>query len=373
MRLEKQSPYIPRLDHLRFLAAMIVLLYHTFHQFVPLDVHPANPLLVLIDEGHTGVGLFFVISGFIFGVLTFGRDVRYWQYVRNRILRIYPLLVFAVFLGAARMREQISPSSLLFDHLLPISSFGFSGPQLVHFPQLWSIAVEFQIYLLFPFFLRFAERYGVRYWIVFIGLLLTTRLLVWSATETVQVLAYGSVFGRLDQFLVGLMAGRLYRSRDSVLSNPLFLVLACVVALGAVWTFDRLGGYYGNGYPAKHPMWIVWPLVEALAWAFVTLAYVNSRFSPGRRIGKALAWLGLISYSIFVMHFLVLYAWKPWIGVSLLLNADPWLDALLKGVLIVLPSTVLVAAMTYYLVERPFLRYQGTYLVDAPKNTEGGV
>jgi len=368
MRPRHHSLYLPRLDHLRFLAAMIVLLYHAFHQFVPLDVHPGNPLLILIDEGHTGVGLFFVISGFIFGVLTFGRDVRYWQFVRNRVLRIYPLLVFAVFLGAARIREQIAPSALLFDHLLPIASFGFSGPQLADFPQLWSIAVEFQIYLLFPFLLRFGERYGVRYWLVFIGLLLTIRLLVWSATETVQVLAYGSVFGRLDQFLIGLMAGRLFRSRDGVLSNPWFLLLAVTVALGALWGFDRLGGYYGNGYPAKHPMWIGWPLIEGLAWAFVVLAYVNSRLSLGRWFGKALTWLGLISYSIFVMHFLVFYALKPWIATALVLNADPWLDALLKGVVIVLPSTILVAAMTYYLVERPFLRYQGTYLIDPPKN-----
>jgi len=368
MRSE-HKPYIPRVDHLRFVAALIVLLYHSFHHWVPLDIHPRNPLLTLIDEGHTGVGLFMVISGFIFGILTFGSDVRYGQYIRNRVLRIYPLLVFVVFLSAARPGDQAAPLTVFLNHLIPVSSFGFEGPQLVHFPQLWSIAVEFQIYLLFPFFLRFAERYGVRYLLAFIGLLLVVRLLVWASTGTVQMLAYGSVFGRLDQFLIGLMAGRLYRCRSDLLGNPAWLVLACAVELFTIWGFDRLGGFYGNGHPSKSPIWIGWPPVEALSWAFVLLAYVSCRWSLGATFDRVTAWLGSISYSIFVMHLLVFWAWQPRIGAQLVLSADPWLDALLKGSLIVLPSTIVVAAATYYLVERPFFRYQRSYLNEAPPET----
>ena len=365
----EHKPYLPRVDHLRFVAAMIVLLFHTFHHWVPLDIHPRNPLLTLIDEGLTGVGLFMVISGFIFGVLTLGNDVRYGQYIRNRVLRIYPLLVFAVFLGAARSGQQIPPLTVLLNHLIPISSFGFEGPPLVNFSQLWSVAVEFQIYLLFPFFLRFANHYGDRYLLAFMGLLLVVRLLVWASTETVQMLAYGSIFGRADQFLIGLIAGRLYRRRGDLLGNPAWLVLACAVELVTIWGFDRLGGMYGNGYPSRSPIWIAWPTVEALSWSFVLLAYVSSRWSFGAAFERAAAWLGAISYSIFVMHLLVFWAWQPRIGAQLVLHADPWLNALLKGGLIVLPSTIAVAAATYYLIERPFFRYQRSYLTPIAPST----
>ena len=361
MRTE-HKPYLPRVDHLRFLAATIVLLYHTFHHWVPLDIHPGNPLLTVIDEGHTGVGLFMVISGFIFGTLTLGSDVRYGQYLRNRVLRIYPLLIFAVFLGIAQSWERNNPITVVVNYLIPVSSFESMGPRLVHFPQLWSIAVEFQIYLLFPFFLRAAERYGIRYLLAFIGLLLIVRFLIWASTDTVQMLAYGSVFGRVDQFLIGLIVGRLYRRRRDLLGNPAWLLLACALELVTIWGFDRLGGFYGNGYPSGSPIWIGWPTVEGLSWAFVVLAYVSCRWSLGATFERVTAWLGAISYSIFVMHLLVFWAWQPQIGAQLVLSADPSLNALLKGVLIVLPSTIALAALTYYLIERPFFRYQRPYL-----------
>ena len=85
-----QASYLERLDHLRLLAAALVVCFHWFHRFVP-DLRPDNPLLSLIDEGHTGIGLFMVISGFIFTAITHGARIDYTGFLRNRVLRIYPL------------------------------------------------------------------------------------------------------------------------------------------------------------------------------------------------------------------------------------------------------------------------------------------
>jgi peptidoglycan/LPS O-acetylase OafA/YrhL len=59
-----------------------------------------GPLAAVVIEGHTAVGLFMGLSGFIF---TFGagdRAVRYAPFLRNRILRIYPLFLFVFLVGA---------------------------------------------------------------------------------------------------------------------------------------------------------------------------------------------------------------------------------------------------------------------------------
>ena len=98
MRSAQPGEYVARLDHLRFYAAVLVLLFHFFHRYVG-DMRANNALLSLVDEGHTGVGLFMVMSGFIFTLLAREREVVYWAFLRNRLIRIYPLFVFAVLLS----------------------------------------------------------------------------------------------------------------------------------------------------------------------------------------------------------------------------------------------------------------------------------
>ena len=92
-----QAPYLERLDHLRFYAAALVVLFHFFHSYAP-DLRANNPLMSLIDEGHTGIGLFMVISGFVFTWIAREREVSYAPFLFSRFVRIYPLFTFAVFL-----------------------------------------------------------------------------------------------------------------------------------------------------------------------------------------------------------------------------------------------------------------------------------
>ena len=59
--------YEPRIDHLRFVAAALVFLFHVYHfYYLQWQPNPDNAWLGLIIEGHTGVSLFFALSGFIF-------------------------------------------------------------------------------------------------------------------------------------------------------------------------------------------------------------------------------------------------------------------------------------------------------------------
>lgn len=358
MRTE-QTPYLERLDHLRLLAASLVVCFHAFHRHVG-DLRPDNPLLSLIDEGHTGIGLFMVISGFIFTVIADGARIDYWGFLRNRIVRIYPLFLFGVFLTLtiSTYNEHRNYGLATFlEWALPFraSTVGES----THFVQLWTIWVEFQFYLIFPFLKLFSERQGSRYLLGLLLLLMSIRAMIFLVYGSVRFVAYESIFGRLDQFLIGMLAARLWldgaRHR---LGNPLHLLAACAAVLAVVHWFNRQGGHVR----LDAAWWIAWPLLEALVWAWLMLAWLGCRRGLSAPIERGLAALGAMSFSIYVMHNLVLAVIDRLAGGVLPLSGNPVRAALLQAVLIALPVTVLAAWPTYRLIERPFLAFRGRYV-----------
>jgi peptidoglycan/LPS O-acetylase OafA/YrhL len=65
----KSIGYIEKLDHVRFLAAVMVLMFH-----LELLTKPrTSEWIPIFHEGHSGVQLFMVISGFILAMIAYGR------------------------------------------------------------------------------------------------------------------------------------------------------------------------------------------------------------------------------------------------------------------------------------------------------------
>src|SRR5688500_5770729 len=95
--------YVAAVDHIRGVAALLMILYHGYQQVESKWFERgSNPLESLLIEGHTAVAMFMVLSGFIFtyGALTAAgadpgpdRDIRYGAFIRNRLLRILPMYV----------------------------------------------------------------------------------------------------------------------------------------------------------------------------------------------------------------------------------------------------------------------------------------
>src|SRR5438445_4438592 len=114
------SGHLPRLDHLRFLAAGLVVVYHYSHWKLP-QWSGSNPLVNLVRVGHTGVALFIVMSGFLFGIITNGKRISYRLFIINRIIRIYPAYVFILLVGAYFTRTSFGMQDVLMC-LLPFTN-----------------------------------------------------------------------------------------------------------------------------------------------------------------------------------------------------------------------------------------------------------
>jgi peptidoglycan/LPS O-acetylase OafA/YrhL len=365
---------LPAIDHLRGLAALLIVYYHgTLNvrgaMAAAIDSHDdgtwrytGNPFLALVFEGHTAVAAFMVLSGFIFAFGMLGKKVSYRRFIGNRILRVYPLYGAMLVLSFAAFPDSYKLDTFLACVLFQANFPGILGDGLL--PVAWAIAVEFQFYLLLPLLTRFVDKYGARY---LVGLALVTwwfRLIAGFGSAPMRDVSYFSIVGRMDDFVVGMALGVLFLRRPALVRRLRALSpLGAAALLGAVSWFHRLGGWAG----ASRTVWYFWPTVEALGWGAFVLAYLALADRVPRPVSRLLSAIGTLSFSIYLMHYPILLLLTHTHCVFAL-SIEPVRAELLYVTVVVVPLTLLASTLTYWVVERPFLHLRGVYLMsDGPE------
>jgi peptidoglycan/LPS O-acetylase OafA/YrhL len=312
----------------------------------------------LIVQGHVGVQLFMVISGFILAVISHGKEIDPLRFYWNRALRIYPLLVFVAALGYFSTPDG-RPASSVADFLIALSPIS-NLSRLNYGPfggQLWTIAVELQFYLLFPLFHSMLARRGPRYHLSLIALLIVLRAAVFQINGTVADMSYYSIFGALDAFLAGQICGWLYREGRFHLKNPIWAVGTFAALNALLWLVFR-GNFFivapPSGYtgPATSPspLWIIWPDILAIIFAIMIPAYIQCTLKIP--LSKLWSTCGRYSYSIYLWHILV---------ITVIQSLHPaTISPYVVGVIALL-ATIPLAAASYHLIERPFLERRVVY------------
>jgi peptidoglycan/LPS O-acetylase OafA/YrhL len=179
--VKQSARHIEFLDYVRGTAILAVFLFHSLsaaYGFVTLRWHNWLPsfsvsksflVLLPVSLGWTGVAVFFVVSGFCIH-LSFQRDGRQWgRFFVRRFFRIYPpyllaVLFFALIFPATRLAFTYRPHAdwlQLISHSLLIHNFvpGYTNGISASF---WSIAVEAQLYCIYPVLLLLVGRLGWR-------------------------------------------------------------------------------------------------------------------------------------------------------------------------------------------------------------------
>lgn len=358
--------YLPAVDHLRAFAALVILFYHCYHLFYPRIVlhrewqptdwlHTRTFLVACLIEGHTAVSLFLVISGFILTYGSLGRDLSYRGFYWNRFLRLFPLFFFVLITGANAFRSQFQ----LLAFLTSILQFGYLAGGLSYGAWTgvsWSISVESQLYLLFPAIRHFLK--NDRLWPV-----LRIAILIWLVR--VAALAFGAdildvtywtALGRADQFLAGAVLAWLIQRYGLPRMLGWFFPVVLLGACGVLYWFHLSGGLYG-----KQGWRVAWPSIEAVLWTAFVASYLGfARYVP-YAIDIVLRFLGRISYSLYLVHIIVvwIFASKGWYFTLQSLSATA--NILLSAILLVLPVVVLISTLTYTAIEKPFLGMRKRY------------
>lgn len=350
--------YFSRLDHLRFLAILLVMFRH-FHAGIttPSSLSSfADFVKLWIVKGATGVSLFLVLSGFLFCVICDAgrKEIKYKDFLTNRILRIAPLLLVVFFIIITINRGQSTPMDVFRLLTLQLNTGNnVTGWGYSNFPSgpIWTIAVEFQFYLIFPFLVRILHQFGVsRLFAMMLCVLVIRAIIAYSVNGPMYSNLYHSITGRLDQFLWGMIIGYFYIETK----NKEFNKMTCLaLMLGSIAINTLL-----MPYSIDNLFYRIYSFnIEAFAWGMFILGYLKFSININTTIDKSLAYLGGLSYSLYLLHL-------P-IG-SILIHQLPAYGMKNHGVtttaLVILPVCIAISAITFYSIEKPFLAMRKKYI-----------
>jgi peptidoglycan/LPS O-acetylase OafA/YrhL len=370
--VESNQRHLAYLDGVRALAALWVLVAHAYETVWPGNLgrkpHGLTAHLtgwMVFGNGHYAVALFIVVSGFCLGlpVVRAGGVLRGGaiHFLRRRARRILPPYYFSFLLSLILVWTLIGDDiGSYWDISVPVDRAGYLGHLFLvqdvvgrnqADPPLWSVAVEWRIYFLFPLLILCWRRFGVTkttmtaVWLAYAGFL-ATALVSWTAR--------GANVQFVGLFALGTLAATIaFADREpwrSVRWRVPWAALAALFALPLI-LIHEIGGTGVS--PAR-------PLLDLLLGLFgVSLLVAGAR--PGRNrlrwvLGaRPLAFLGAFSYSIYLVHApLLQVAWRY--GVRPFHLAE--VPMLLVVDLLVVPL-VLAASYLFFLVcERPFMSTQ---------------
>lgn len=364
-----QSPnrrYIPAIDHLRAFAALLIFYYHsyllTYWQLVynrPADatewIHTSRFLVAVLLESHTAVSLFLVISGFILTYGSLDSPLKTGVFFVNRALRILPLL-FAVTLAGTWIWQQSDLIPFL-QRLSPLGGGVDLGPWT---GVAWSLAVEAQLYLMFPLIHAALRRGDVGVLVKIVCLTYLLRFAGVAIGASLAGLTYWTTLGHIEQFLAGAVAAWLVKRHPP---HRWIGWLTPVWAVGIsliLYEYHLLGGFRVEAW------WrVFFPSVEAIMWSGLIVCWLEaSRVLPSL-VSSAVKFLGEISYSIYLLHYPVVFIMvaRHW---YFSISGTVTLSIIVSATVIYLPVVVFGSWLTYSLIEKPFLDLRRRY-VSAPE------
>lgn len=366
--------YVASLTGLRGVAALFVFVFHYgyFNPGIRLDLAipvVGKALQFPLGFGFAGVDLFFVLSGFLLSLpfaratLTGSAQQPLRRYYKRRLLRVFPAyyaqLAIILAVGGWFVTWQPLGATALLAHAAMFFNIGWD-PVRPMVGVWWTLPVELSFYLLLPFIASFMRPAK---WMVFLvgGILLSILYRLWAADQFAAA-PDGTVFlvashlpGYLPEFLLGASGALLVQWLDlrtgfqpsAGLLDGLFLAGAGLAVLWLWLVVQPNGDYYWLG----HWSMLIAPLALGLPLSMmVTSLYLGSRIGRLLFANPLVYFLGLISYSLYLWHFVVLQ--QAGLAFGETFTGLQGLPKFLFSLFLV----VLVASVSYFLFERPFFR-----------------
>jgi peptidoglycan/LPS O-acetylase OafA/YrhL len=349
LRTKLSGRSIPSLDGIRGLAALIVVAYHY-------GWPPFSP------QGSFGVLVFFVLSGFLITWLLLKESSRNGtvslrKFYSRRFLRIFPAFYFywIVNLTTLYLRGKPIPWGECLSALFYVGNYYYP---LTHstgnvMGMTWSLAVEEQFYLLWPFvFVRFHDKLRQLSRIVsgvILAIWIYREFLHFGLHVNPQYVQY-AFESRFDHLMIGaLVAVTIKRGVFPQVWERVCTLPAFALTVGGLLISITLHNLFGFAY--SHPVgFIVEPFL--IAAAIVQCIYFSDRL-PCRGLNSVVArYLGRISYPIYLYHALVM---------ALVVAVFPALRFGRTYMAAVL-GCIAAASVSYLVVERPFLKMKERFV-----------
>ncbi|CAB3762488.1 acyltransferase family protein [Paraburkholderia humisilvae] len=350
------SQHYHQLDALRGVAALMVVISH-FVLIGPLAWIPRSPIRV-IALGHEAVILFFILSGFVLTLqLRSSRGISYKDFLIKRICRIYlPFLVVLVATFWIVDAVDVKPikwagewadgvwsgpftGTEITDHLLFIGRY--KAGQMI--PVIWSLIYELRISLVMPLVVYWVARVSGRVAVsVAVGISLLSFALVLLEGDDPNSANFNGDWAMTLHYLGIFIVGAALAVHRATWRRWLLKEGRTRVVLGA-----SLGLYFVSRSVLSLTSGAVgqflfdW-LVTAGAAGLICTSLVSATFAAVLE-ARPIAFLGRISYSLYLTHTIVLLT---------VLHLMPAENAMWRTILTAAALVIPVATLMHYLVER---------------------
>ena len=308
-----------KIHHIEKLRAICILLVLFYHLEAP-----------GFQNGFLGVDVFFVISGFLmatlYGDISSGQEIQH--YFRRRLARILPAYYAVILVTLACSFFFLLPHEIQMvleqgawaAFLLPNFGYWLDTPYFDHtnlrpLLNLWSLGIEVQFYLLFPFLLLIQRRSKLLFHILAVGSCLEYALLNSVDPQS----AFFLLPGRLWEFMAGYYVAKFGPtivtgvSRASSFSRvPIKTHYIGAIAIVLVLLILFLFPSFSRDYM----------FIASFAVVLLSAVAIGFGFSTGSEdswFSKSLNTIGQYSYSIYLVHFpiIVFVMYTPFGGTNL--------------------------------------------------------
>lgn len=368
------SVTIPALTGLRAFAAAIVFIGHA--------VTPHNDRIpALLQYGWAGVNIFFALSGYLFQHLYADSLVSgtfsWWEYIKRRLIRIYPITTLVVIASAISIWDRTSMVDIGL-HLTLLHGWHPKYRLSLNAPM-WTLTLEESYYLIAPVLIYYLHTFtgdlrqrlgrsspsllALKMCLVAIILWVLSFALGRGLASYHQDLVYqffglwdwdvfsGTIFGRLSDFVAGMLAASLVRLHGHHLKGRGDILVALGIALffGCVGFIDTHGGATGVG---EHKFGSI-AINGIAAAAALGIAGLHAGGLASRLLSTRPAIiLGECSFALYLIQFMPVGPY-PKVSMALQAGLESWgLHFLLAALACYLIMNVAALAL-HWLYERP--------------------
>jgi peptidoglycan/LPS O-acetylase OafA/YrhL len=348
-----QTNRIESLDSIRGIAALAVLLGHTSGSLAWPVAWTQIPFVNIFFEGTSAVTMFFVLSGFVLSRPYFAsgekaaKTLHFKTFYIRRITRIWIPWFFVFCISALAKRfffhlpTTVPPESewlrgfwnnpLTVSNTLQQCVFALRDHTQQLIPQDWSLGVELIGSFLIPFFILLARRNSFSLFVI-------GGILVLSSHESARYLS----------FIFGVLLAKYYHDIEHKMRGISFSWKVAALFFGLILYQFRLASHLVHISDR-----IIWP-ITATGCVLIILMSLCSRRIQKTLSHTVVVFLGRISYSVYLIQFIVLLCLlPPFIKELNVFGINQIITTLLPGICFSVLLTVLLATISYYLVEVP--------------------
>jgi peptidoglycan/LPS O-acetylase OafA/YrhL len=344
------------MDVLRFVAAAAVVIYHVYVWGPKWDgkyIPELGNLLFL--RGSAGVSLFMVMSGYLMAQIFMKYPhATYAEFIYNRFVRIAPLCLLLLVGGIA----SHDSNTQVFRQLLNILTLQFNVDRADLIAPLWTIATEFQFYLIMPVLAVMIARSGLSSFLKLTAFISIFRLMIMTSVvqwaETPYNTAYYSIIGRFDQFAVGIVMAHMPATWNRFFKNPLHVIVAMAMFVGMF--FLASSNPWWNRTPMQVLFQSYYLTAEGMVCGYFMISFMNAAIRVP--FERQLAALGAASYSMYLLHEIIARQY-------LALFPEQIVGLRVDAIVFVLPVVCALSMLSYHFFEKPFLSFRKSYSTTA--------